>query len=546
MEKASDHLLDSLKQITVLQDLIDIAMSVMGNATENAAQTGQRLSLLQAGRGMVYQPNDAKVDLNTELDKLVPMIMNVVHTVLADIMKKASDAINFLLQKLRPVLAQVNDWIIRFGPDIQNGVETFSVTLDKVNALFNQVTSQAGGTGSGKEAMLQETFNLFDVSNTGSVTLQDLQDVSSLYSITALGGLKAQELHSKYDTNADGGLDRREMAELVEDSSVPNIMAAVLRTYARRLAEVSGTVRSAKHRDEVAQSVVRYFQLVCSKNKTKLGWVSDALGNGSLPLAFSADVMAQLCLSQNDPSILTTEDVGSVVVQNMYKMHPERTLDAIEQLSNITFWEDEGFNLVDQPACVRKVKRWLQDHYQKRSKALSMVQTDADKLEERLDAIPLPTDDQVAVYLNQQNQQLRRKHEALYSSRASQVLLVQLLGGVPASDITVSSVTSQVLKSGQLALPETLAFATWLGNNASITAERFQDLCYEYTQSASSPIDAFATTLQEMRTRIQAFLDMMYKYATDAGVAKLERQVQRLQKMLETKSSRCWRRMCKV
>jgi hypothetical protein len=120
--------------------------------------------------------------------------------------------------------------------------------------------------------MRQDSFNLFDVSGTGFVNSQDLKDVARLYDISAFRGDKT-ELLGKYDEDRDGRLDRSEFHLFVHDKSLPNSMSVLLRSYAKRLAEVAGNVAAARQRDEVAQQVVNYLQLVCGKNPTKTGWI---------------------------------------------------------------------------------------------------------------------------------------------------------------------------------------------------------------------------------------------------------------------------------
>merc|ERR1719188_571037 len=92
---------------------------------------------------------------------------------------------------------------------------------------------------------------------------------------------------------------------------------------------------------------------------TKVGWVSDALGNGSLPLAFTSSIMAQLCLSDGSPNVLTTADVGEVVIGRMYNLHPDTTLKAVDLMATPSFWTHNGFNTFDQPRCMRKVTEWV-------------------------------------------------------------------------------------------------------------------------------------------------------------------------------------------
>ena len=91
------------------------------------------------------------------------------------------------------------------------------------------------------------------------------------------------------------------------------------RKYAKRLAEIAGDVGEARLRDDVARSVANYVKLVaglkiesetqgpgtvsrllragswqvCAKNMTKVDWISDRLGNGSVPLDFTGTVFVE-------------------------------------------------------------------------------------------------------------------------------------------------------------------------------------------------------------------------------------------------------------
>merc|ERR1719163_2173512 len=129
----------------------------------------------------------------------------------------------------------------------------------------------------------------------------------------------------------------------VHDPSLPNAMSVLLRSYAKKLAEVAGNVAAARQRDEVAQRVVHYLQLVCAKNQTKLEWVAGHLSDGSLPTAFTADVMGELALAMGSPDVLTKADVGALVIGKMLELHPDNTAKAYRLMSNASFWIKEGF-----------------------------------------------------------------------------------------------------------------------------------------------------------------------------------------------------------
>jgi hypothetical protein len=114
-------------------------------------------------------------------------------------------------------------------------------------------------------------------------------------------------------------------------------MTVILRTYAKRLAEVAGKVGAAKQRDEVAKAVVEYFKLVTAKNRTKVDWIAEALTNGSLPVAFTADVIAEMCRMEDAPMPLSSTSVGGTVVHRMMELNSAGFLAAAELVRNRAF-----------------------------------------------------------------------------------------------------------------------------------------------------------------------------------------------------------------
>eukprot|EP00418_Pyrodinium_bahamense_P046787 CAMPEP_0179189102 /NCGR_PEP_ID=MMETSP0796-20121207/93867_1 /TAXON_ID=73915 /ORGANISM="Pyrodinium bahamense, Strain pbaha01" /LENGTH=699 /DNA_ID=CAMNT_0020893223 /DNA_START=45 /DNA_END=2144 /DNA_ORIENTATION=- len=463
MYNASEKLVSALEQLLDVQDMLDTT----GNTS------------------------------NSSLDPLVDFLTPVVKQAVDGVVKAAVDKLNEYLTKfleiIRPTLLQIGEWIIKFGDTIQGSIDAFTTSLDKVQKVFDQIMSQMSGTGEGAEGMLHETYTLFDVSQTGVVSIQDLRNVASLYSISALQGTKPEELVEKYDADGDRQLNREEMAEMVEDDSVPNIMSTVLRTYARKLSEVAGNVAAGVMRDEVALSVVQYFQLVCAKNQTKVGWVSDALGNGSLIIDFTSAVMAELCLQDGSPESLTTANMGW-----MYDLHPKRTVEAVQLLGNTTWWVTNGFSSLDQSRCVTKVTGWL---------------VEAESTGENVTSL-------LGVVQNLAGSALN------------------LTGGSAATGSSSSSLASQVINAGQPAVPSTLLFADWLSANATATADRFQDMSFDYSSQSSSTLDSFATQITSMANKMKSFIQMMEGYATPAGISRLESTVQKFLQSTEADITR--------
>mmetsp|Transcript_97086 Transcript_97086/g.274669 ORF Transcript_97086/g.274669 Transcript_97086/m.274669 type:complete len:1158 (+) Transcript_97086:91-3564(+) len=575
MQNISQRLLDSLGHIGIVQDAIEAVLSMVGveadgvleppesgDSSDREASSSVWLAAKRRHGGSAAAKEDVKVasaktaallqsategegaNITNTVSKLYPVVLNAVHHVLNSMVNKVSDLLAELLEKLKPALEEVGDLILKFGDKIQTGLSMFSVTVDRVQKLFDQIMAKLHGYGDNEDELLHETFNLFDVSNTGFVTTKDLQDVSRLYSITALQGSLAQKLVSKYDLDGDARLTMEELRMVVNDPAIPDSMTVVLRTYANRLAEVAGVVASARQRDEVANAVVDYLELVCAKNQTKVGWIAERLSNGSLPLEFTGDVLVELCLNIDDPNKLTTADVGANFVGKMYDLDPENTLAALELLSNSTYWLSEGFEASDQPVCVKRVTEWVTNASTITSARTSeavkgvgdstvteLLRRSGEVLvhHDLLKAFPAILESQCEAGISKQlmarHRDRMQQRGARFSSKTSQLLLNQLLGGASPTDVGAPTPAERAVKSGVLARPETLEFAQWLANNASHTATGFQEMCFNYSASSSNAVDSVASRIQGVVSETKGFIDMMMRYATPAAIERLEDQI---------------------
>mmetsp|Transcript_123817 Transcript_123817/g.361512 ORF Transcript_123817/g.361512 Transcript_123817/m.361512 type:complete len:1048 (+) Transcript_123817:69-3212(+) len=550
MHEVSSQLLQSLGHISFVQDAMEVVISIVGNETDGAVENAtallqqrnpQALAMLQRAGG-------------DPLQALVPVISGSVHQVMEGLQAKVAQLLHELLELLKPALKQVEDWLHKFGETIQNSIEAFSVTLDRVQKIFDQLMQQLNGHGDNVEELLNETIQLFNVDNSGDISVDDLQLVAELYSITALKGEKAEELMKKYDDSGDMELQYDEMQELVQDESVPDLMPVVLRIFARRMSEVAGNVKAARMRDEVALAVSQYLALVCAKNMTRASWVADALGNGSVPIAFTTDLFVQMCLNNDDPNNqMTSVDIGKIMTQLMYELHPGYTLETLDLMSNTTFWASEGFRAKDQPKCLRLFTEWITDANMSTTQPPSSFRAAAERgvdntgsdktVVEMLAAHGHPSSDQevllampataqrlaeegVALHLLEEHRARQQERERRFSSRSSQVLITHLFGGVPPTDRNKKSSTQKAVSSGQKARPETLQFATWLANNASSRADDYQHECFEYSSQSSSALDSFATQIKGMVSKVEGFLNVMMKYSTPAAIDRLEQQVE--------------------
>mmetsp|Transcript_17975 Transcript_17975/g.41960 ORF Transcript_17975/g.41960 Transcript_17975/m.41960 type:complete len:1056 (+) Transcript_17975:161-3328(+) len=529
----TEQLTQALNQTVEVQEYLDIVVSLAANGTDAKGAAGEAAAFLQlhsAPTPTVMSLLQEHAQASGPLDSLPGLLISSMDTFLDALILKAVDLLEKLLDVLRPALEQVGEWILEFGDKIQAIVDAVSGTMDQVQKLFDQVMAQLHGGGGGEDLMVHDTYALFDPDNIGFITADSLRQTAQLYALTPLAGSKPEELIDKYDQDGDGRLSLKEFGLMVKDDSVPNIMAAVLRTYSQKLGEVAGNVGSAKMRDEVATTIVRYFGLVCAKNLTKVGWVSDRLTNGSLPLEFTADVMAEFCLTEDDPNKLSSAEVGQIVISNMMELNSTTTMAAFDLMSETDFWTAEGLPMADYPRCVERVTQWVMNATDSAGGLLEDQGRLRDGLSaEALAAIPITArrlaSERTARLRRQEHQLQASRHQALLSTSTSRVISFRLLGGTMASDGFDPASVSETLHAGVTAQPETLEFARLLASNASSAATRFQKQCLGYTSQSSSPMDSITVTVQGMTKKFTTFLAMMEKYSTPSGMDALEAKV---------------------
>jgi len=127
-------------------------------------------------------------------------------------------------------------------------------------------------------------------------------------------------------------------------------------------------------------------------------------------------------------------------------------------------------------------------------------------------------------HLHRQQRSHAVERAKVFSTRTSQELLMHLTGGKAASDKKNPN-AERALHAGQPAKPETLKFARYLSSNATATANRFQDMSFIYSSQSSSALDNFATQVQALVKKMQSFLEMMMKWATPAGIKRLDKTI---------------------
>lgn len=567
MNQISDMLVGALGHITGVQASMDKLISTAGNHTEKAVQT-HAAALVQ------LQAQNAAASGNISLKFLIPSVIKMVHTEMEVVNQELQQLLHQLLSILRPVLDKIASWITQFGDIIQAGMTQFTQSLDKAQKVFDQVMAQLSSSdkAKAKEEMLDEVFNLVDIQSDGKITLQDLKDAGMIYSVSALHGDKPDVIFPKYDKQNRGYLSREELGLLVEDKTIPGVMTTILRAYALQLTQIAGNIRSVTERDLLAGAVVNLIAALLPKDPIKALWMAQAMGNNTFPMLMTASVMAQLCIN-NNVSSTSTLDIGAMFLRMEYLLNPRYIADALDLMSNTSFWFTQGFDPDVQPTCMRVVTEWINQarwgiQIQKKARpkggfhalnpnttendtendtehntgstgasaSASLLEVEVDEVEVEVDAFDpevleaMPAHAHRLALLAVTEHRAERhsarasQREALFSTRTSQFLLHNLLQGVAASDGPSERVT-RLLHKGENASQAALNWASWVAANATRDALKYQELCFKYSTSSSNVLDSFATQLMGMAKKIKTFISLMETYASPAGIHKIENSV---------------------
>jgi len=129
-----------------------------------------------------------------------------------------------------------------------------------------------------------------------------------------------------------------------------------------------------------------------------------------------------------------------------------------------------------------------------------------------------------------QEKRRQRRAERLerFRNDMSQHLLLHLTGGVAALDKTsggLSPAAAAIVNAGVPVPTATLQWAKWLSNNATHIAQGLQMLCFNYSRTSSSQLDAFNVQIQEIMKKMESFISMMRAQSTPAAMKQLEEQV---------------------
>jgi len=479
-------------------------------------------------------PQEFKSALQMALGELVDHFTSICFNFLGD-----------LFEMIKPALQQVGRWLITFGSKVTDKIENFMTSVDGVQKIIDQIMSKLNTEAAqGKAQMIHEAYNLFDATHAGYISEEDLQEVGHIYGINALTGSAATRLFQKYDADHDGKMMRDEFFLFVDDESVPEILATVLRYYAKRLSITAGNVAAARYRDEVAKAVVDYLCLICAKNHTKVTWVSNTLTNRSLPPSFSADVLVELAKNADNPDQLTTADIGSIVVTEMVKQEAVYVGELLALMMDPVYWTTEGFEPKDQATMIQRVTSWISNtpeaseafaardsaHIVNGTLLVQLLQTKAApaaKLSfDQRQAMPRAMHGIVVTRqkLYQRSKLVAMRMAAMRRPVTPMVKALRTTLGVMSLSST-DPATEAAANSGVPARPETLRFAQYLSSNATATANMLVNLSFDYTSESSSTLDSFSVQIKNMVKKVQNFISLMETYSTPEGIDRLEQQI---------------------
>eukprot|EP00930_Biecheleria_cincta_P066631 TRINITY_DN5283_c0_g1_i1.p1 TRINITY_DN5283_c0_g1~~TRINITY_DN5283_c0_g1_i1.p1 ORF type:complete len:917 (+),score=174.90 TRINITY_DN5283_c0_g1_i1:387-2753(+) len=445
-------------------------------------------------------------------------------------MAKLNVSVDKFMVSVSPALGQVSDWLSGFGEKIQDSLEEFGTTVDRSQKIFDQVTSKISLKAASPEdekEILDQTFQIFDTDGSGAITIVNMHQIADLYGITALQGKKAESLMDKYNTDTKSGreIDRDEYEGLVKDDSLPNLMVNILRKYTKKLSVIGGSVGLASMRAELAESMVDYVSLVSAKNLTKIEVLTRQLVDQSsvVPVEFLADIWYEFRQNSHSPDNSALVDIGQLFANDSIKLGPERTLQAINELCNCTFYAAEGFAVEDQDDVVKEVVTWVSN---------APGGKDALKKYGKIENTAGNWADSYYNYVHEKSEKYMKAHTAASGNRAmgstasthARELQEALLGGKSAAANGQDPDADRVSGSGQPARPETLAFAKEFSQEILDDAHDKNKLASDFSGTSSDALDSVANDMSGMVKKTQSFLTTMDKFAGPQGQDNLKKE----------------------
>mmetsp|Transcript_35257 Transcript_35257/g.75093 ORF Transcript_35257/g.75093 Transcript_35257/m.75093 type:complete len:889 (-) Transcript_35257:46-2712(-) len=502
----SSLLSETIDAVTELEKSTDVLLSATGSATDAGISS--------------YDPSSKSP--RQQKDEIMKELRNLTD----ELMSEMSPLVDRFIYAMTPAAKQMQGWTVSFGAKVRPSVENFMATLDTAQKMFDQIMSSfrtSGGAGQNEDEMIYNTYTLFDTDNSGSLYPEDLQSAAQLFGISALAGNKAQELFATYNTDKKGGISASEYKKFVHDPSIPGVMTLVLRTYSKALSEIAGRLASATTRTDTAVAVVDYIQVISSKNQTRLGWITETLSNGTLPIQFTAAVLKELAISVDDPNLLAVVDAGPIVVKAIAGVRPDFLVKALTLLAEPSFWESEGYQMEDQPLVMARLVNWTSAV----PSGVAALRQGGKGLFKEFDNDDLVTSAYEASKELQLSAGARELADAvnqeldLYATSAAQFFRQELLGGVPASSAAEDAAATASRKRGSPAAPATRLWVQWVASNASLTAKQHLQECFDYSGESSGKLESIAKRITAVFTKVESFLELTDAFLSPEGTERL-------------------------
>lgn len=591
MNEVTLSLSHAVKDINEVNNQIDSMVSEIGKKSDTSllelAGSATNVALMQQAGSTNAQQLPTQVAIQADDFALVKKaaMKDVKATVNAEVVK-VNTVLRSFLKAITPALLQIGKWEISFGSKLQADIAEFGTTIDWVQKSFDTMMAKLKGPDPAwEEFMIYNTFNLFDPTANNCITQKDLLGAAAMYGVTPLQGIKGEKVFKEF-ADKDGCIDQDGYLNMLNAPGLDGIVTTVLRTYAEGLSKVAGTVGQARLRPAAAACVVTYLDFESAKNHTKVGWIVERLTNSSLPMAFTSVVMMELGMQASNPNILSTIDVGQLVIDFMLYQNMSATVEAFDLMSKPSFWTSEGFLPTQLSAVVGTVGHWMKEGISATQNGTNPAQLKAaaaegsDKKVERDEKNGMDGKDikdsknskdasgskdtkasllqvlqgaessasalaemdamfksgytermqtSAAAEIERQKHQdhlaLVERRESLTESHSSSHLFRELLGGKTMSQGTLSPTEWQVLHQGVPAVPATLEFTKFLGWNASRDAGVFLHGCFKYSSTSSNQLNAFANEIKSFVGKTQSFLTTIMSYSGQKGIDFLDSEI---------------------
>lgn len=273
------------------------------------------------------------------------------------------EKLDTFLPPLQSVLTKAANWTREFTDNFNSSKmsskDMFVDSIDKALDIFSEVLNFIQGDEKNSLVLVDGAFDLFDVSNDGNISKTDLDAIASIFKISWLIGNETADIIAEFDSDGDGVLNKEEFTAFAQSDRMPGVTSLTLQGQSNVLSAIGTRVLSARTREEVSTGVVEYIKTVAIRNDESAAWVASTLVNGSLPVEFTASVLAQMCLMHTDEDILNSFNIEQRTCALMLSHDKMQTRAAFEQMAMHDWWLEQGFPVSEFEGCIETVGNWF-------------------------------------------------------------------------------------------------------------------------------------------------------------------------------------------